>query len=131
MAVWQEIVERVQAGRPDVSAVLEHAILVEYTETRLVVGWPPNSVFANQIDEPLLVDLLRRAQLDRGINVADVLITKDDPRAQGRDTLSSRETAERTRKYREDQARIRNHPRVKDAVEVLGARIVSVKLADQ
>jgi hypothetical protein len=131
MANWQEIVERVQTIRPEVAAVLEHAILLEQSPSRTVVGWPPNSLFANQFDEPLLVELLRNAQAERGVRVTDVLVTKDDPRAQGRETLASRETAERTRKYREDQARIRNHPRVKDAVELLGARIVSIKLADQ
>ena len=59
-----------------------------------------------------------------------MLIAKDDPRATGRDTLSTRETAERTRKYREDQAKVRNHPRVRDAVELLGARVVAIKLAE-
>jgi DNA polymerase-3 subunit gamma/tau len=131
MATWQDVVERVQKVRPEVSAVLEHAILIELSPSKMIVGWPPNSVFANQYEEQLLVELLRNALAERGDTIADILIAKDDPRAQGIDTLSSRETAERTRKYREDQARVRNHPRVKDAVEVLGARLVSVKLADQ
>jgi DNA polymerase-3 subunit gamma/tau len=131
MASWQDVVERVQKVRPEVSAVLEHAILIELSPTKMIVSWPPNSVFASHFDEQLLVELLRNALAERGDSIADILIAKDDPRAQGIDTLSSRETAERTRKYREDQARIRNHPRVKDAVEVLGARLVSVKLADQ
>jgi len=130
MASWQEIVERIQSVRPEVSAVLEHAILLEENSARMLVGWPPNSVFASQFDESLLVELLQFAQRERGLSVRDVLIAKDDPRATGRDTLSTRETAERTRKYREDQAKVRNHPRVRDAVELLGARVVAIKLAE-
>jgi DNA polymerase-3 subunit gamma/tau len=131
MANWQEIVERVQAVRPEVSAVLEHAILIEQSRDRVVIGWPPNSVFANHYEEALLVELISTAQLERGTPVRDVLITRDDPRVVGRDTLSSHETAERARKYRESQAKVRNHPRVKDAVEILGARVVAIKVAEQ
>jgi hypothetical protein len=131
MANWQEIVERVQAVRPEVSAVLEHAILLEQSRERIVIGWPPNSVFANHYEEALLVELISAAQVERGTPVRDVLITRDDPRVVGRDTLSSHETAERARRYRESQAKVRNHPRVKDAVEVLGARVVAIKVSEQ
>jgi D-hexose-6-phosphate mutarotase len=131
MAEWQDIVERIQTQRPEVAAVLEHAVLLEHSRARAVIGWPPNSVLSSQYDDALLLELVRNAETARGFEVADILITKNDPRAQGCDTLASFETAERTRKYRESQAFVRNHPRVKDAIELMGARIVSVKLAGQ
>jgi hypothetical protein len=130
MAKWQETVERIQAVRPEVSAVLEHAVLIEQNRDRMIVGWPPDSVFANQYEEALLVELIRTALSEQKLVIREVQITKNDPRVIGLSTLASRETAERTRKYREDQARVRNHPRVKEAMEILGARIVSVKLTD-
>jgi DNA polymerase III subunit gamma/tau len=130
MATWQELVERVMVVRPDVSAVLEHAVLLEANAERLVVGWPPNSVFCSQFDDAQLTELVRNAQLERGDAAASVSILRNDPRAIGRDTLASRETAERTMRYRQEQARIRSHARVKDVQELLGGRILSVKLAD-
>jgi len=130
IAVWQEIVERVMKLRPDVSALLEHAVLLEARAERLVVGWPPNSVFSGQFDDALLADCIRTAATERGTAVSNVAIVSNDPRALGRDTLASRETAERTLRYRQEQARIRSHPRIKDLQELLAARVVSVKLAD-
>jgi DNA polymerase III subunit gamma/tau len=131
MAVWQELVERMATIRPDVSAVLEHALLLEASAERLVVGWPPSSVFCAQFENAELTDLIRAAQLERGTAVAKVLIVQNDPRAIGRDTLATRETAERTLRYRNEQATIRSHPRVKDVQEILGGRILAVKLADR
>lgn len=130
MAHWQDLVERVQKVRPEVSAVLEHAILIELSAERLIVAWPPNSVFVSQFEVSLLVELIGHACSERGHPVRDILIAKDDPRAVGRITLASHEMAARTRKYRDDQAKIRNHPRVKEAVEILGARVVSIKLPE-
>jgi DNA polymerase III subunit gamma/tau len=130
MAIWQELVERVMTVRPDVGAVLQHAVLVEASPERLVVAWPPNSVFCGQFEDSQLIELIAAAQLERGAAFLQISIAKNDPRAAGRDTLASRETSERTLRYRQDQARIRNHPRLKDALELLGGRIVSVKLAD-
>jgi DNA polymerase-3 subunit gamma/tau len=130
MATWQELVECVMQTRPDISAILEHAVPIELESDRLVLAWPPNSVFTRQFEDALLIDLILSAQPPRGNPLKRVTVLHDDARAIGRETLASRETAERTRRYREDQARIRNHPRVKDVVELLGGRIVSVKLAD-
>ncbi|HEY5958649.1 MAG TPA: DNA polymerase III subunit gamma/tau, partial [Polyangiaceae bacterium] len=130
MAIWQELVESVMQTRPDVSAMLEHAVPVEFAADRLVLGWPPGSVFAQQLEDSTLIDLILSAQPARGNPLKTVSIRHDDPRAVGRETLAARETAERTRRYRQDQARIRNHPRVKDVLELLGGRIAAVKLAD-
>jgi hypothetical protein len=116
--------------RPDVSAILEHAVLLEANTDRVVVGWPENSVFSGHFDDAQLSECIRAALSERGTSTGTVTIVQNDPRALGRDTLASRETAERTLRYRQDQARIRNHPRVKDIQEVLAARVVSVKLAD-
>jgi DNA polymerase III subunit gamma/tau len=131
MAIWQEIVEKVMANRPDVSAVLEHAILLEAEGDRLVVGWPPDSVFANQFETPQLSEWIQSAAGEAGRDIHRVSVVSNDPRACGRDTLSSLEIAERTKRYREDQARVRNHPRVKDAQEILGGRLLAIKLADR
>lgn len=130
IATWQELVERIMKERPDVSAVLEHAVLLEATRENLVVGWPENSVFTSQLDDALVKQLIVDARIGLGKPATSVSIVQGDPRARGRDTLASREIAERTMRYRQEQARIRNHPRVKDVQEILGGRIVAVKLAD-
>lgn len=131
MAIWQEVVEKVMATRPDVAAVLQHAILLEAAGDRLVVGWPPDSVFANQFEARQLSEWIQSAAAEAGREIRHVAVVSNDPRAIGRNTLSSLEIAERTKRYREDQARVRNHPRVKDAQEILGGRLMAIKLADR
>ncbi|MGC4094955.1 MAG: hypothetical protein QM756_44970 [Polyangiaceae bacterium] len=53
----------------------------------------------------------------------------DSPRAEGKKTLSTLEVEARAQRLRETYERLRQHPRIADAVEILGARLKDLKLA--
>jgi len=60
-----------------------------------------------------------------------VAIERDSARAAGVATLATLDAEEAERLRRAALAKVKNHPRVTDAVEVLGARVKDLKLAGQ
>jgi len=129
LAEWQELVESISRDRPEIGAVLEHAVLLSSDPRMLEIGWPKDSVFRSQFPETTLADLIGRVDGERRKQTPRLVsILEDDPRAAGRQTLSERETAERARRYRTRVQEIRNHPSVRDVVDVLGGRLRDVRV---
>ncbi|HEY6459455.1 MAG TPA: DNA polymerase III subunit gamma/tau, partial [Polyangiaceae bacterium] len=64
MAVWRAILERVRAKRPALASVLEHAVPLETTRARLVVGFEPGAAFlgARASEPEALEDLTREVR---------------------------------------------------------------------
>ena len=56
---------------------------------------------------------------------------RDEGRVGAVATLAMRDAEEEERQRRAALAKVRNHPRVAEAVEVLGARVKDLKLAGQ
>ncbi len=129
LAEWQELVESIARERPEVGAVLEHAVLLSSDPRLLELGWPKDSVFRAQFPESALADLIRCADAERRNQKPRLVsILDDDPRAAGRQTLAERETAERARRYRARVQEIRNHASVRDVIDVLGGRLRDVRV---
>ena len=128
--LFRDLVGRVAAERPEFAAKLEHAVLVEWSaEKGIILGWPPDSVFESLVGTPEHLALLERLAselLRRPIRVSHEF---ESARAQGRKTLSHIEAEAREQRRKEAYERIRRHPRVEEAVEILGARVRDLRLA--
>nr|PZN22941.1 MAG: DNA polymerase III subunit gamma/tau [Pseudomonadota bacterium] len=123
------IVARVAGERPELAAKLEHAVLVESAPGRIVLGWPPESVFGSLVAAPENTALVERAATAVIGTPTRVVHEHDSERTRGRKTLSRIEAENRERQKREAYERMRKHPRVVDAVEILGARLRDLRLA--
>ena len=129
-ALFRELVGRVAAQRAELAAKLEHAVLVEASaEKGLVLGWPPDSVFASLVGTPEYMALLERLASELLGRPTPVSHEHDSARAQGRKTLSHLEAEAREQRRKEAYERIRRHPRVEEAVEIFGARVRDLRLA--
>ena len=129
-ALFRELVGRVAAQRVELAAKLEHAVLVEASaEKGLVLGWPPDSVFASLVGTPEYMALLERLASELLGRPTPVSHEHDSARAQGRKTLSHLEAEAREQRRKEAYERIRRHPRVEEAVEIFGARVRDLRLA--
>ena len=127
---WQDLIERIAGQRPDVAASLEHATLLSREADRLEIAWPPHSVLGSQSSDELVTGLVSQAYREMVGCLPGVSIVRDCEAVANRRTLAAREVAERSRLRRLAQARVRNHPLVTAAVEVLGARIKDVKVVE-
>lgn len=127
---WAPIVEHVRQVHPGVAAFLEHGVPLEIGAERVVLGWEPGSPFVDGATTPEAAQLVARAleaELGAGPSVEHRLDREELRRA---DTLAARTS--RARAERETAARERalGHPRVRDAMELLGARVKDLRLPE-
>jgi DNA polymerase-3 subunit gamma/tau len=130
LASWQELVDTIALERPDVAAVLEHAVPIRISPSEVHLGWPPSSTLNMQFGSDDLVRLITKARNDRGETTTEVIIEQDCQAAAGRATLAAQEIANRTRKLRTLVQQSKKDPRVQQAIEILGAHIRDVKVPE-
>jgi len=125
------ILERLAAARPELAAFFEHAAPLRVTAGELVVGFEPGSVFAAQAAQKEAVSALARAASEQFGAQVHVVVELDSERSRGFDTLAAQHARERRAKVQQAIADAKRHPRVVDAMEVLGARLKDLKLASE
>ena len=130
LASWQELVEAIAAARPEVAAVLEHAVPLSVSRDRVHVGWQPASTLSRQFEDEALTALIAEALRDQGSDSPNVTIEHDCQLAVGRLTLAAQETANRIRRLRSLIQQSRKDPRILQAIEVLGAHVREVRVPE-
>jgi len=127
--VLRAIVARVATSRPELAAKLEHAVALERTPGQLVLGWTKDNVFAALVATPECSAIIEQAASSILKTPTRVVQELDSARAAGKKTLSNLEAEARERRRREAYERARSHPRLAEALEVLGARLRDLRLA--
>ncbi len=123
------ILERLAAQRPELAAFFEHAAPLRVSSTELVVGFEPGSVFSAQASEKEAVAALTRAASEHFGGRVHVVVELDSERSRGFDTVAAQHARERRARVQRAIAEAKQHPRVVDAMEILGARIKDLKIA--
>jgi hypothetical protein len=119
----------VAALRPELAAKLEHSVLIEAAAGRVVLAWPPDSMFGTLVAAPEPTALIERVAGELFAAPTKIAHELDSPRTEGRKTLSHLEAEAREQRRRDAYERVRHHPRVEEAVEIFGARVRDVRLA--
>jgi DNA polymerase-3 subunit gamma/tau len=130
IADFRAILERVRAARPELAAFLEHAAPLELTAEQIVLGWEPKSMFAAQASDKDALAALGRAAQEHFGRAPRITCEFDSERAKTLQTLALLDAAAREQKTRSALQAARQHPRIADAMEILGARLKDVKLAE-
>lgn len=125
----RRILERLAAERPELAAKLEHAVPLELSEGRLVLGWAPGNLFSELITGRESTEPLERVLTALLGKPSQIVHERDSERARGRKTLNRLETEEREGRVREAYDRAKGHPRIAEAAEILGAKLKDLKLA--
>jgi DNA polymerase-3 subunit gamma/tau len=128
-SVFRSLVGRVAAVRPELAAKLEHAVLIEAGAGRVVLAWPPDSMFGKLVAEADPTALIERAASELFGTPTQIVHELDSPRTQGRKTLSHLEAEARELRRKDAYERVRHHPRVEEALEIFGARVRDVRLS--
>ena len=125
---WRLVVEAVDDSvQPGLRAMLEHAAPLELTNEALIVGYPASSIFPAYVETNEAQRAIREAS-ERALPGRTVNVRVDAPDDKSLETVASenaRLEAERQRQVIEDA---RSHPAVRDAKELLGARITEIRL---
>ena len=95
----------------------------------LVLGWAPGNLFGELVARPETTAVVERALTSVLGRDVKVVHEHESARAAGKKTLSHLSVEERERKVREAYETAKRHPRISEAVEILGARLKDLRLA--
>jgi hypothetical protein len=123
---YHQILAILEVDRPDLAAVLGHAVPLELTPSNVVIGWSPDGVLVAS-DRESVAALARAAEKHFG-KLVSVSFEFDSERSRGRKTLAAADSLERAERTRAAYAAAQKHERITDAVEVLGAKLKELKL---
>jgi len=115
-----------EAERPDLAAMLGHAIPLRLAAESVIVGWPPDAMLVAS-DKESVAALSRAAEKHFGKSVA-VSFEFESERSRGRKSLAAADSQERAERTKAAYAAAQKHERITEAVEVLGAKLKELKL---
>ena len=126
---WRSVLAIVRTRRPALSSVLEHAALLRFGATRVELGYEASSFLVGQATEGSAKELLLSA-LTTHFGQAPELSFETIGARSGNVTVAMLETAERKSKLDAARRAVATHPLVTAAIEVLGAELRDVRLAE-
>jgi DNA polymerase III subunit gamma/tau len=128
-AAWRAVLERLPEDRYQLRAFLARAAPLEAGAGSVVIAFAVGEPFVAEVERELA--LVERAAGEHFGAPTSVRIERDAAKAAGVATLATLDTEEEERQRRAALAKVKNHPRVAEAVEVLGARVKDLKLSGQ
>jgi hypothetical protein len=123
---WLDILHSLQTSQPALGAVLEHGVPVQVDAQCVRLSFPEGSFFGKQATSKqardALADAARRVlggapAIEVGYNLAST-----------RSTFAAEQAAQRKERRNEVEKAARNHPRVKDAMDVFEEHEVQVEV---
>ena len=124
--IYTQILAILEAERPDLAAMLGHAIPLCLLGERVIVGWPPEAMLVAS-DKESVAALSRAAEKHFGKPVS-VSFEFESERARGRKSLAAADSQERAERTKAAYAAAQKHERITEAVEILGAKLKELKL---
>ena len=126
---WRDILARVRLVRAPLASVLEHAIPLEMTQERVLLGFEPKSAFlAEQAKDPEALEILTREVRAHFGVPTEVALDLSAQRTPGVKTVAAVETERRQAATVMARAAVTAHPLVQEAIRVFGAEVREIKL---
>lgn len=125
--VWRAIVERLPEDRFELRAFLARAAPLEAKAGAVVLAFGADEPFVGKVERELA--LIEKLASEHFGTPTPVSIEKNPDRSAMVATLAELDAEAEERERRAALAKVKNHPRVAEAVEVLGARVKDLKLA--
>jgi DNA polymerase-3 subunit gamma/tau len=129
MSAWRAVIARLRETQAAFASFFEHALPLEITASRIVVGFEVSAAFqASRAAEPEAVEALTRAARAHFGAPTQVLLEAAAKTAPGTRTLASLEAEQRSADRAAARAAVEAHPLVQEAIRVFGAPVCDVKL---
>lgn len=126
---WRRILEVIRDKRPELAAFMERAAPLCVTAEELHLGYEPGSFFVGQANDRAAIELLTQTAAAHFGTTPKITVELDSERAKDMTTVADLEEQAREERTRRALAEAKQHPRIADAIEVLGARLKDLKLA--
>ena len=125
---WRTILARVRTGKAHVAAIFEHAVPLEVTAQRVLLGYQSGSFEGAQASEPEAMGLLQREA--RAHFSADTKVALDLSARAGT-TVAALDAAERKAEIAKALAAVQGHPLVRKAIALFGAELKDIRLPER
>jgi DNA polymerase-3 subunit gamma/tau len=129
LETWRKVVDQIGIDRPDLAAFLARAAPLEAAPGAVVLAFTEDDPSAVETERNL--ELVAKAATQEFDVPTKVRVVKDSALMKTKRTLAGLNSEEGERQRRAAIAKVKNHPRVTEAVEVLGARIKDLKLGER
>jgi DNA polymerase-3 subunit gamma/tau len=126
---WRAALAAVRARRPALASVLEHAALLRFGPERVELGYEAGSFLVGQAADASARELLLSALGAHFGRTPELAFETIAPKS-GNVTLAMLETSERKTKLDAAKRAVAEHPLVAAAIELLGAELRDVRLAE-
>jgi DNA polymerase-3 subunit gamma/tau len=128
LAVFRSVVDRLRGDRPELAALLHHASVLEVGRERITLAIESGSVVDRVRHNDEWVRALRDAAGGHFGSQTEVVFQQLNGRRDS--TVAALDDKERAERLEASRSRARQHPRVAEAVQILGARIKEIRLPD-
>jgi DNA polymerase-3 subunit gamma/tau len=126
---WRELLDTLRSDRPEVVAMLQHVVPLTLTAEQVTLGIERGSVFEAPLNAADVKRWLERGAAQHlGGNPRLQLRTLDS--LAGEQTLASMAADARSERKQAATDRAKQHPKVLEAIEILGGRIKEVRAGE-
>lgn len=125
---WRRVLDHLGQNRPDLVAILKHTVPLVIEPDTLTLGYQVGNVLEVPMRSPECTQALREAAAScfgREPKVTFQPVAGDLP------TLAEADKREKEREKRAAVDRAEKHPSVRDAVEILGARVKRIEVGER
>jgi hypothetical protein len=129
LAVFRSVVDRLRADNPEFAALLHHASVVEVSRERIRLAVESGSVVERMRHNDEWLAALRKAAAEHFGAEPEIVFHTENGRREAA-TVAALDNQERAARLEETRTRARQHPRVAEAMQILGARIKEIRLPD-
>jgi hypothetical protein len=124
---WRRVLDVLGETRPDFVAFLKHAVPLGLSPTLITLGYEAGNVLEASLRSPECARELRSAAAKCWGREPNIVF---QPVAAGIETLAEADKKARERQRRAALDRAEQHPSVRDAAEILGARVKRIELGE-
>jgi hypothetical protein len=129
LVVWRTIIERLRSARPAIASIFEHAVPIEVSPERVVLGFEPAAGFlATRASEADALEQVTSAVRGHFGVTTQVELRASAQAQRGVRTVAAIDAELRTAEIEKARAAIEAHPLVQEAMRVFGAQLRDVKL---
>ncbi len=126
---WREMLDKLRSERPEVVAMLQHAVPTTLSAEQLVVSVERGSVFENALNSADVKRWLERGAAQH-LGGSPRLQLRAVESLAGEQTLASMAADARSERKQAATDRAKQHPKVLEAIEILGGRIKEVRAGE-
>jgi DNA polymerase-3 subunit gamma/tau len=123
--IWQKFLDLLQKKKASLASMLEQGNLLSITQEEMEIGLNPDSFLWEKINEPEYLKILKDTAHGVLQRVVRIKITPSSPTT---DESPSRKPLNQKDRLRKAQEEAINHPAVKEVLEILGGKVVDVKI---